>query len=446
VEGKKFTVIGAAESGFAVSLLLNSRGAKVFVSEKDQIDRVAKEISILEKASVHYETGGHTSKVLDAECIVISPGVPPTIPIIKEAERIGIPIISEIEIASWFCKGKTIAITGSNGKTTTTTLLGKMLTDAGFRTFIGGNISPAFSTIVEETSESSITVLELSSFQLERIPTFKPDIACILNVYRNHLNRYENSMEKYAFAKANIFRNQSATDILIYNADNPWSERLVRNATSVTIPFSLIKQVGTGGFVHEDELTIVWQNEVHSILSHSTMPLKGPHNQQNALAASIAAVVCGANIENIRSTLSSFQGLEHRVEFVRDVNGVRYFNDSKATDVAAVIMALETFIEPVILILGGQDKGNDYSELLDVVRTKVKKIVAIGESSKKISSAFGVVVDVLEASTMEKAVEHASSSAMRGQIVLLSPACASFDWYKNYEERGTHFKRIVGAL
>lgn len=446
VRGKKISVIGAAESGGAVAELMARHNATVFVSDSGTVEKLAKEIESLEDNRIPYEIGGHTERVLDCEMLVVSPGVPRTIPILRQAEQRTIPIHSEIEVASWFCKGDIVGITGSNGKTTTTALAGELLRSGGIDAIVAGNISPAFSAVVESLSEQSIAVLELSSFQLERPGNFRPRVSSILNVFRNHLDRYNGSIEDYASAKANIFRNQRNDDVLIYNADNGWCARLAESAACEKLQFSIEKPIRDGVFL-SDACIVISENGHENVIIHtSEIGIQGPHNVANAMAAILIAKQFSVSTDAIAKGLRQFRGLEHRVEFVRELNGVRYFNDSKATDVAAVQSALRTFTVPVILLMGGRDKGNEYDELLEDVRRHVKRIVGMGESADKIERYFASVVPFERADSMQAAVEAAQKSAVPGEVVLLSPACASFDWFKNYEQRGEVFKSIVNQL
>ncbi|MBI1803263.1 MAG: UDP-N-acetylmuramoyl-L-alanine--D-glutamate ligase [Ignavibacteriae bacterium] len=447
VAGKKVTVIGAARSGVAVAELLKANGARVFVSDSGSGEKLAPSISSLESAGVEFELGQHTERALNSDLIVVSPGVPSTIPIVKEAQRRGIHIVSELEIASWFCPAPIIAITGTNGKTTTTALVGRMLHDAKKKHVVGGNIGTAFSSLVNELDGDSIAVLEVSSFQLEQIEHFHPAVSVILNITPDHLDRYQGSMEQYVAAKCRVFENQGPDDVLIYNYDDKETQRAVERATAVKqLAFGVDRRFDEGAFIEEGKLVTVIDERRSEIVETEQISIRGIHNLYNSMAATLAVQSMGVGVPSIRATLRNFKGVEHRLEFVREVNGVKYVNDSKATNVDAVWYALQSFAEPIVLLLGGRDKGNDYSKLDELVRKHAKAIVAIGESAEKVVGAFSGVKPIEKASSMEEAVLVASELATAGDVVLLSPACASFDWFENYEHRGKVFKQIVHAL
>jgi len=443
---QKISVIGAARSGVAVAQLLQRHGAEVFVSDSAPAEKLEQECGYLTAASIPFETGSHSECVYECSLLVISPGVPSDAPVVKEALRRKIPVVSELEVASWFCKAPIIAITGSNGKTTTTTLIGKILTDAQKKNIVAGNIGTAFSSVVQNVDEETIVVLEVSSFQLDFIQTFKPHISVLLNITQDHMDRYEHSMEKYAASKARIFENQRGDDVLIYNHDDEWTKRVVNTAQCCTIPFSTEKFLENGAMLEDGIMKTVVDGVKKEIVPIAEMGIKGMHNVYNAMASTLACQFVGVDVETIRSTLVSFKGVEHRLEFVREVNGVKYYNDSKATNVDSVWYALQAFNEPIVLLLGGRDKGNDYSRLIPLVRQNVKAIVAIGESAEKVEKAFLGTTVIKRAESMEEAISVAKFLALPGDIVLLSPACASFDWFQNYEHRGNVFKELVQKL
>jgi UDP-N-acetylmuramoylalanine--D-glutamate ligase len=442
----KVTVIGAARSGVAAATLLQRQGATVFVSDNEPEAKLTSHIPHLMSAGIEFETGGHTDRVYDCSLMVISPGVPSRAPVVLEAKRRGITIISEVELASWFCKAPIVAITGSNGKTTTTTLLGRILYDAKTKHVVAGNIGKAFSGVVLELAETDVAVLEVSSFQLDYCETFRPRIAVILNITPDHMDRYENSMERYAASKARIFMNQTADDVLIYNVDDEWTTKTIRRAHSRTIGFSVRQQVPEGAFVDGGEVVTVLSGKQSRLLPTSEISIPGMHNLYNAMAAALAGQLLGVGTASIRATLKNFKGVEHRLEFVREVDGVKYVNDSKATNVDSVWYALQAFHEPMVVLLGGRDKGNDYSKLVDLVRKNVRAIVAIGESAGNVEKAFSGVKPITRAASMREAVAAARALAQPGDVVLLSPACASFDWFENYEHRGKLFKELVNEL
>ena len=361
LQNKKISVIGAERSGVAVATLLDSQKAKVFVSDFGTSESTQQHITELRAANIECEFGGHSERVYDCSLMVISPGVPTNAPIVIEAQKRGIKIVAEIEAASWFCKGSIIAITGSNGKTTTTTLLGRIFSDAKKKHVVAGNIGTAFSSIVLDVDQETIVVLEVSSFQLDFIDTFRPSVAVILNITRNHLDRYENSMEKYADSKLRIVMNQTADDIFIYNADDEWTKRKVQSPKSKVYRFSTAGNVERGAFEDDGIFKTRIGNDVQSIIAVDEISITGKHNLQNAMAAALAAQLAGVKPATIKSTLRNFRGVEHREEFVREVNGIKYINNSKATTVEAVEMSLKSYAEPIVLIMGGKDKGNDYS-------------------------------------------------------------------------------------
>lgn len=456
VRNKKISVIGAARSGIGVSKLLNHSGAHVFVSDTQNASKLEKNIAELRAEKIEFEAGQHTERVFDCSLIVLSPGVPSDTPVVLEAKKRGITIVSELEVASWFCKAPIVAITGSNGKTTTTTLAGRIFGDAKKKHVVAGNIGEAFSNFVLDVAETDVVVLEVSSFQLDCIETFRPKISVILNITRNHMDRYENSMEKYAASKARIFKNQLAGDTLIYNADDEWSQKEIKSARCTMISFSTQRKLPEGAFVEDGILKTIINNKLSDVIDVPLVSIKGEHNLQNAMAATLAAQLMGIGPAYIRSTLKNFKGVEHRQEFVCELNGIKYINDSKATTVEAVRRALGAFSDPIVLILGGKDKGNDYSQIFDIVRKKVRAIVAIGHSAEKIVSNFSDKVRVERVDTigteipnnasMKKTIAVATALAQRGDVVLLSPACTSFDWFTDFEERGRIFKSTVHTL
>lgn len=442
----KVSVIGAARSGVAVAKLLKEHGASVFVSDKATADKLEKEIALLTSAGIQFEIGAHTDRVYECSLMVISPGVPSDAPVVQEAMKRNIKVCSELEVGSWFCSAPLVAITGSNGKTTTTTLVGRILEDAKKKHVVAGNIGTAFSSVVQNTDEETVVVLEVSSFQLDHIETFKPSISVILNITPDHMDRYEHSMERYAASKARIFMNQNEADVLLYNADDEWTRRVVEAARCRTVGFSIREQLAEGAMVEHGILKTILNGVETEVIPLSRLGIKGMHNAYNAMAATIAAQLAGVEIESLRTTLELFKGVEHRLEFVREVSGVKYYNDSKATNVDSVWYALQAFEEPIVLLLGGRDKGNDYSRLVPLVHSKVKAIVAIGESAEKVEQSFIGTTVVKRANSMDEAISLARFLAVPGDVVLLSPACASFDWFRNYEHRGEVFKELVQKL
>ena len=448
VRGKSFAVLGAARSGIAVAGLLRSYGGEVFVSDQAPPGTMAAAKAQLDALGVKSEFGENSERVLDAEVVVLSPGVPSDAPRVREALAKGRKVVSEIEATSWFCRAPIVAITGTNGKTTTTTLLGRMLQDAKRPVAVGGNIGTAFAQIVRDAPADATAVLEISSFQLDHIETFRPRVAAILNITPDHLNRYGNSFDRYVGAKCRIFENQNNGDHLIYNADDEVTARAVTGRVSPEVqlhPFSLRPDELAGAYLRNGRV-ILGGNEPADLIAANEISIRGAHNHANAMAAALAARILGVPVASLRATLRNFSGVEHRLEFVRELDRIQYVNDSKATNVDSVWYALQSFDRPIVVLLGGRDKGNDYGRLHDLVRRHVRNIVAIGESAEKVKNAFAEIVPVTVCGNMEDAVRTARRLAEPGDVVLLSPACASFDWFANYEQRGRVFKEIVRSL
>jgi UDP-N-acetylmuramoylalanine--D-glutamate ligase len=405
-------------------------------------------VNSMETIGIPYEFGGHTERVFDCSIIVISPGVPSNAKVVRDAQQRGIKVIGELELASWFFPGKIIAITGSNGKTTTTTLIGEIFKTANRNHFVAGNIGTAFSGFIKTSTEDTVAILEVSSFQLDHIEKFHPKISIVLNITPDHMDRYEHSMEKYAASKARIFTNQNNNDMLIYNFDDPVTRSKIKSAKCDLLPFSVQSKVD-GAYLDrasDDKKTIKLSNLADSLIEISEIGIKGIHNVYNSMAAALAAYSLGISADAIRTALKSFKGVEHRLEFVREVGGVEFINDSKATNVDSVWYAISAIEKPIILLLGGRDKGNDYTKLFQIVKSKVKVIIAIGESAEKISTEFRPFTEVKKVASMQEALSEASEISTAGEVVLLSPACASFDWFKNYEQRGKVFKELVAQL
>lgn len=449
LHGKRVSIIGGARSGIAAAALLQSLGAEVFVSDSAPRAKLAEAIAELQAMNIKYETGQHSEDALKADLIVLSPGIPSDVPIINRARQAGVKVVGEIELASWFCPGPIVAITGTNGKTTTTTLTGRIFTDARKPCVVAGNIGEAFSKAVREMTPNHTAILEVSSFQLDTVETFKPKVGVLLNITPDHLDRYDHSMEKYIASKCRLFENQRDGDILIYNMDDAIVKTQVelRVHQSVRLlPFSTQRSVTEGAFVKDHVLTVRLNGKETSVISVSDISIKGMHNLMNAMAATLSSCVMDVPSASVRATLRNFKGVEHRLEFVRELDGVSYVNDSKATNVDSVWYALQSFQQPIVLLLGGRDKGNDYAPLVPLVKAHVRAIVAIGESAEKVEKAFSSLVPLRPATSMHEAVQHARALAQRGDVVLLSPACASFDWFDNYEHRGRVFKAEVAQL
>jgi UDP-N-acetylmuramoylalanine--D-glutamate ligase len=422
------------------------QGYDVFVSDFGIIKDNYKEV--LKLYEIKWEDQTHTENlILNADVVMKSPGIPEKVSIVKKLIEKGIPVISEIEFAAPFTKAKTIGITGSNGKTTTTMLTYHLLKEGGLNVGLGGNIGKSFAWQVAEENYDYY-VLELSSFQLDGIIKYRPDIAILTNISPDHLDRYEYKYENYITSKFRITMNQTEDDYFIYDADDAViSDWIKQNKTKAQlIPFSLIKTFENGAFIKNDIMDIIINNEEFEMKTIE-ISLEGKHNMKNAMAATSVAQLMKIRKETIRMSLSNFQGVEHRLEKVLKIMNVQYINDSKATNVNATFFALDSMTVPTVWIVGGVDKGNDYSEIMSLVREKVKAIICLGVDNKKIVDAFGNVVDIMvEVDTMSDAVITAKHIAEKGDAVLLSPACASFDLFQNYEDRGNQFKAAVKNL
>jgi UDP-N-acetylmuramoylalanine--D-glutamate ligase len=445
VKGKKVLVVGLGKSGVASALFLESRGARVTVSDSKSEDQLREEIPALLDRGVVVETGKHGERTFrDQELIVVSPGVPFNVPSLENARRMNIPVIGEIELAAQNTLGSIVAITGSNGKTTTTTLAGEIIASGGSKALIGGNIGTPAISFADQSSPETWVVLEVSSFQLETIETFRPKIAVILNVTPDHLDRH-GSMENYTAAKARVFENQTAEDFAVLNLDDKIAASLGGGIKPKVYWFSRHKEVERGTFVKGGSIFFK-DSQTTEIMPVAEIMLKGAHNLENVLAAVSIGMLAGVAPEKIRRAVNAFKAVEHRLEFVTEIEGVQYFNDSKATNVDATIKALESFPKNIHLILGGKDKGSDYTLLNALLRERVKQVYTIGAAAQKIEQQIANTVPIVAASTLENAVRKAALAAKPGDIVLLAPACASFDQFKSYEERGRVFKEIVQTL
>ncbi len=445
LNNKRVLVVGLGKSGVASALFLKAHGARVTVSDTKSGDELRNEIPALLDHGIAVETGGHGERTFRGQdLIVVSPGVPVDAPLLQQARSLGEPVIGEIELAAQFLPGPIVAITGSNGKTTTTALTGEILTAGGLPALVGGNIgTPAISLADRATTETFI-VLEVSSFQLETIQTFRPKVAVVLNVTPDHLDRHK-TFETYADAKARIFENQRGDDFAVLNEDDPTCVTMAARTRAQVFWFSRQKEVKQGAWVREGNILFRDGMQQREIMQVSEIPLKGAHNLENVLAAVCAGALMGCPPEKIRQAVRDFKAVEHRLEFVASIRGVDYYNDSKATNVDATIKALESFPANIHLILGGKDKGSDYAVLNDLLKQRVKRVYTIGAAAEKIESQIKGV-EVVHAETLENAIRKASAVAEAGDVVLLAPACASFDQFKNYEERGAAFKRIVSDL
>jgi len=445
VKGKRVLVVGLGKSGVASALFLERHGARVAVSEAKTEEQLPQQIPLLLDHGISVETGQHGERTFrDQDLIVISPGVPFDVPQLVQARAMGIPVIGEVELATRHLKGKIVAITGSNGKTTTTALAGEIITAAGGQALVGGNIGTPAISFAESSTDDTWVVLEISSFQLETIESFHPKIAVVLNVTPDHLDRHY-TFENYTAAKARIFENQTTEDFAGLNADNAPCVAMAAKAKASVYWFSRLKQVERGAFVRGER--IIWRdgNTQHEIMPLSEISLKGPHNVENVLAGVCVGMLAGIDAAQVRRAVGAFKAVEHRLEYVATIRGVEYYNDSKATNVDATMKALESFSGRIHLILGGKDKGSDYTVLNRLLQERVKRVYAIGTATAKIESQVRGT-EVVSVGTLEAAVKRASESATSGDVVLLAPACASFDQFDSYEHRGRVFKEQVRQL
>jgi len=445
IKGRNIGIIGMARSGMAAARLIKRVGGKPFISDIKPAEKMESEVHELKTFNITFETGVHSDRLLQSDFVILSPGIPQETEIVEKIKMAGIPIFSEIELASWLCRGKIIAITGSNGKTTTTSLIGAILDTAGISHKVCGNIGYPFSDAVLDIPEDGYAVLEVSNFQLELIEEFAPHVAMILNITPDHLDRYEN-FEGYKNAKYRIAENQEDGDFLILNADDAVIEKNGIKTSAEKIYFAASRVLPTGVFKRGESLVGTVRNKTSHIIDINEIRIPGPHNLQNAAAASLAALLIGVEPEYIRTALSDFPGVEHRLEDVAVVAGIRFVNDSKATNVDSVTYALRSFNTPIYLIAGGRDKGGDFEPIISFGRDKIKGIILIGEAREKMFEALGKAFPIQFAGSMKEAVGKAFESASPGELVLLSPACASFDMFDNFEHRGTEFKKAVSDL
>ena len=441
---QNIVVLGAGESGVGAAILAKEKGYHVFVSDGGKIKEKFK--IELKRHAIDWEEGMHSERVGSADLIIKSPGIPNSSDFIQSIKSKGIPVIGEIEFAARFTDAKMICITGSNGKTTTTHLTHHVLKKGGLNVEMAGNMGESLARKVL-SAPADYYVLELSSFQLEDMHDFKAFISVVINITPDHLDRYEYSMDLYGKAKFRITANQTKADYFIYNADDPEIEKQLNQhqIDAQLIPFSLQKEVENGGYATNEQLIITIKNKL--TMSIHELALKGKHNTQNSLVAGIAGRIIDIRKEAVRESLSDFTNVEHRLEFVANVNGIEFINDSKATNINATWFALESMDKPTVWIVGGVDKGNDYEELLPLVNEKVKAIICLGKDNHKIIEAFtGKVDTIVEASSAMEAVGYGYKFARKDETVLLSPACASFDLFENYEDRGAQFKNAVRSL
>ena len=443
---KKLVILGGGESGVGAAILGKQKGYEVFVSDSGSIAKKYKKVLLHHE--INFEEHQHSEPiVLNADLVVKSPGIPDNVAIVKDLTSKKVSVISEIEFASYYTKATIIGVTGSNGKTTTSLITNHLLKAANINVGIAGNIGNSFAQQVSEQNFDSF-VIELSSFQLDGIINFRPHIAIITNITPDHLDRYDYDFNNYVASKFRITKNQTKNDFLIYDADDRTINKWIKNhkIKAQLIPFSIQKEVNNGAFLKEDTIVIKLNKEEFS-MSISNLKLQGKHNVKNTMAGALATQLLNVRSQSIKDSLANFEGAEHRLENVQKVNGVQFINDSKATNVNATFYALECMEQSTVWIVGGVDKGNDYEDLLPLVREKVKAIVCLGEDNEKLKAIFYNVVDMMiETAGAEEAVKVAYKLSQPGDTVLLSPACASFDLFENYEDRGRQFKSAVRSL
>lgn len=443
---EKLVVLGGGESGVGAAILGKEKGMKVFLSDMGTIPAKYKEV--LEKENIEFEEGRHSEdRILEADIVIKSPGIPPYAPMVEKITGAGIPVLSEIEFAGRYTNAKMVCITGSNGKTTTTLLTYHILRKAGLNVGLAGNVGKSLALQVAR-EDHDYYVIELSSFQLENMYDFKADIAVIMNITPDHLDRYDHKMENYAKAKFRILQNQTSDDYFIYWDDDPIIKEQIRNIQSeaILMPFSEYRQEDSKAYVENGIIRFIGPEDVWEI-PRDRLSLKGLHNLYNSMAAGLSATILNIKNDKIRGALEDFEAVEHRLEYVDTVDGVRYVNDSKATNVNSTWYALESMTSPTVLILGGKDKGNDYTEIEKLVKEKVKAIVCMGKDNSKLLDFFkGKVAEIADTHSIEEAVKTCSRLASDGDTVLLSPCCASFDLFRSYEDRGEKFKAEVKKL
>jgi UDP-N-acetylmuramoylalanine--D-glutamate ligase len=445
---KRIVILGSGESGVGAALLAKAKGYDVFVSDKGEIKEKYKNELI--ENQIAFEEGKHTEAfILNANEVIKSPGIPDKVELIKKLRSVNIPVISEIEFAGRYTNAKKICITGSNGKTTTTLLTYHILNKAGYHVGLGGNVGKSFARQVA-TENYDYYVLELSSFQLDGMYDFKTDVAVLLNITPDHLDRYEYKFDNYALSKFRITQNQTNADAFIYCSDDEVISKFmgIVKPNAKCYPFSIKNQIQKEGAYLENETQIIINiNQNQLTMTIEELALQGKHNVYNAMAASIASRIVDVRKDIVRESMTDFVNAEHRLEFVATINGIEFINDSKATNVNSTWYALESMVKPVVWIVGGVDKGNDYNQLIDLAKSKVKAIVCLGTDNQKIIDIFSSVVEtIVEAKSAKEAVAHSYQIGKKGDVVLLSPACASFDLFENYEDRGMQFKGAVRSL
>ena len=445
LKGKKVLVVGLARTGIATAKFLKAKGSLVTVTEVKPKEEMKEAVQALKGMDISTEWGGHqTETFLKQDIIVVSPGVDLNIEPIQKAIKHGVRVVSEIELAYHFIHAPIIAVTGTNGKTTTTLLVGEMLKEDGRKVGVGGNVGEPLILFADGKDRWEVLVVEISSFQLEAIEDFRPRISVLLNITEDHLDRYPR-YDDYIEAKVRIFANQNSGDLAVLNRDDPIVMQFREKVKAKKVLFSLKEKLGEGAFSNGQTifLRLGEKGEEYSI---AKTPLKGIHNVENMMAALTAARIFGCSKKSIQTVLDRFKGLEHRLEFVREIKGVRFYNDSKGTNVGSVVKSLQSFSEPVTLIAGGKDKNGDLSPLEALIQKRVKHLILIGEAKERMNRELGGLTDTVMAKTMEKAVLLAHQKAKAGEVVLLSPACSSFDMFKDYKERGQVFKEAVKRL
>ena len=458
LRNKKIVVVGLGRTGLAAARFLHQKGARVLVADTADETQLADSVRTLNELGVALELGPHRiTSFQNADLMVVSPGVSHTIEPIAQASALGIPLMSEVELASRFIQEPIVAVTGTNGKTTTTELLGQMLKNSGISVFVGGNIGNPLIEYVDSAQKKQVVVAEISSFQLDTIDTFRPKVSVLLNITVDHLDRYPD-FEAYADSKIRVFNNQQADDVAVLNGSDPLIRAKTQEIKSQRLFFPSLEADEQGAVLNGKRI-ILNLNKLKRLQPEIRIPhsafrnqqyldiakirLRGRHNFENACAASLAALASGATLEGVQKTLDHFKGLAHRLEPVATVNGVHYYNDSKATNVDGVLRALDSFSKPVLLLMGGRDKGSDFSVLQDRIRTHAKELIVMGEAAEAIRSALGQLLPTKVAASMQEAVTTAFQDADPQDVVLFSPGCASFDWYKNYADRGDDFRRAV---
>ncbi len=448
LKNKRVLVVGLGKSGLAAAMFLRDRGARVTVSDTRSAKELATQIPALLEAGIMVESGGHGLLTFRRQdLIVVSPGVPLETPEVAQAAAFGLTVIGELELASRFLDGSVVAVTGSNGKTTTTTLIGKIFMDAALPTQVGGNIGLPVIELIPQSRPETWNVLEVSSFQLETVVEFKPKIALVLNITPDHLDRH-GTFANYAAAKTKITGQQDEDDFLILNAEDKNAQMVAAKTKAQIFWFSNRRSVKQGAFVHGESVLFLAREggKPEPVLPVAEIPLKGAHNVENVLAAVCAARLAGIDAETIRAAVRTFQAVEHRLELVRVRRGVDYYNDSKATNVDAAVKAVESFLGNIHLILGGKDKNSDYAQMSALLQERVKVVYTIGSAAEKIERELQGVVKIVQAGTLDMAVKQAAQASIAGDTVLLAPACSSFDQFENYEHRGRVFRETVQGL